>query len=464
MLSLLPLMLAKLGAGTLPGAALRLNVSSLATCSLATDICSCAALAPGCGWCSSSGSCAPSNQCTTTCRECPSTHKTCRSACRRQCIDTCALAPTVCGCSELEGCGWCSHQNRCQPYPECSTTCEECDGKCDNNKQCLSTCFARFHAPKRETPEDADLTFPPSRTDMICAFAIFMATVLASAAGIGGGAVLVPLFTLLGEFTEHEAIPLSIATVFGASLTSFFTSYIWQKHPHVPHRPVIAYDAALVLLPSTLLGSTAGVFLNKICPNWLIVVLLVALCAFSGKRTLDKALKTRAKESGAAAYKAVPSQEEPAGAELQTISQQDALAAGEKLGVPVDEKALAAEIARESRFPWGSMALLGRTWLAVMALSMLKGGHGAPSLLGVTCGTLGYWLVVLLNVPVLSLLTWLSGRAFSLRHLHLTSIGYTYAEGDVAWDATKVWNYSAMVAFGAIAAGMLGVGAPSGST
>ena len=36
--------------------------------------------------------------------------------------------------------------------------------------------------------------------------------VLASAAGIGGGAVLVPLFTLLGEFTEHEAIPLSLPT------------------------------------------------------------------------------------------------------------------------------------------------------------------------------------------------------------------------------------------------------------
>ena len=36
-------------------------------------------------------------------------------------------------------------------------------------------------------------------------------TVLASAAGIGGGAVLVPLFTMIGEFTEHEAIPLSIA-------------------------------------------------------------------------------------------------------------------------------------------------------------------------------------------------------------------------------------------------------------
>merc|ERR1719181_2117819 len=72
---------------------------------------------------------------------------------------------------------------------------------------------------------------------MICAFGIFMATVLASAAGIGGGAVLVPLFTMLGEFTEHEAIPLSIATVFGASAFSTFGNFLWLKHPLVPPPP-----------------------------------------------------------------------------------------------------------------------------------------------------------------------------------------------------------------------------------
>ena len=65
------------------------------------------------------------------------------------------------------------------------------------------------------------------------------------------------------------------------------------------------YDATLVLLPATLLGSTVGVFLNKICPNWLIVILLVALCAFSGHRTLDKAWKLRAKEDAKGGYKPV---------------------------------------------------------------------------------------------------------------------------------------------------------------
>ena len=49
---------------------------------------------------------------------------------------------------------------------------------------------------------------------------------------------------------------------------------------------------------------------------------------------------------------------------------------------------LDAEVAHEAGFPWGTLVELTRTWLVVMGLSLLKGGHGAPSLLGVKCGTL----------------------------------------------------------------------------
>ena len=81
----------------------------------------------------------------------------------------------------------------------------------------------------------------------------------------------------------------TFASVFGASAFSTLGNFLWLKHPLVPHRPMIAYDAVVVLLPATLLGSTAGVFLNKVCPNWLIMLLLVSLCAFSGRRTLEQA-------------------------------------------------------------------------------------------------------------------------------------------------------------------------------
>lgn len=151
----------------------------------------------------------------------------------------------------------------------------------------MAKCYKRFR-PQRKTENPAGQLFPLASKDIHCAIGVFVATILASAAGIGGGAVLVPLFTLLGEFTEHEAIPLSIATVFGASAFSTLGNFLWLKHPLSPHRQQIAYDVVIALLPATLLGSTVGVFLNKLCPNWMIMVLLVSLCAYSGKRTVQQ--------------------------------------------------------------------------------------------------------------------------------------------------------------------------------
>ena len=47
---------------------------------------------------------------------------------------------------------------------------------------------------------------------------------------------------------------------------------------------------------------------------------------------------------------------------------------------------LAAEHEAETKFPWGTLLLLLRCWVAVMFLSLLKGGHGAPSVVGAACG------------------------------------------------------------------------------
>ena len=104
------------------------------------------------------------------------------------------------------------------------------------------------------------------------------------------------------------------------------------------------------------------------------------------------------------------------------------------------------------------MLVLLRTWLAVMGLSLLKGGHGAPSLLGVKCGTAGYWGVVALNVPVLGMLTALAAWSLITRHERKLKMGYRYVEGDVQWDGSKVRQYPGIVVVGSIAAGLLGVG------
>ena len=54
-------------------------------------------------------------------------------------------------------------------------------------------------------------------------------------------------------------------------------------------RPLIDYQVAAMLIPPMLLGVTTGVYLNRMCPNWLIMVLVVGLCSVSGARTLSQA-------------------------------------------------------------------------------------------------------------------------------------------------------------------------------
>lgn len=118
--------------------------------------------------------------------------------------------------------------------------------------------------PPRAPPPARPCAVRAGREDVATTVAIFLAVVMASAAGIGGGAVLVPLFTMLGGFTEHEAIPLSIATIFGGSAFSVFFNFGSMPHPLSPRRHCIAYDAAVILLPMTLAGVTVGVYLNKV--------------------------------------------------------------------------------------------------------------------------------------------------------------------------------------------------------
>jgi len=66
--------------------------------------------------------------------------------------------------------------------------------------------------------------------------------------------------------------------------------------------------------------------------------------------------------------------------------------------------------------------------------------------------------VVVLNLPILALLTAVAARGRLRTHRSRVQMGYAYVEGDVEWDVDKVVRLPALVCVGAIAAGMLGVG------
>jgi uncharacterized membrane protein YfcA len=67
---------------------------------------------------------------------------------------------------------------------------------------------------------------------------------------------------------------------------------------------LIDYDAALLLCPSLLAGTTVGVILSLMFPQWLVVVLLVILLAYTTHKTLEKAAHLWGKKNS---YVAAPS-------------------------------------------------------------------------------------------------------------------------------------------------------------
>jgi uncharacterized membrane protein YfcA len=100
------------------------------------------------------------------------------------------------------------------------------------------------------------------------------------------------------------AIPLSQAIIFGGSLMAFALK-VGKKHP-LCNRPLIDYQMAMCLQAPILLGTSIGVKLNTMFPEWLILILLTTLLIFMAKKTVEKGRalfkkETEEKVEGAAA-------------------------------------------------------------------------------------------------------------------------------------------------------------------
>eukprot|EP00471_Norrisiella_sphaerica_P005157 CAMPEP_0184489194 /NCGR_PEP_ID=MMETSP0113_2-20130426/14740_1 /TAXON_ID=91329 /ORGANISM="Norrisiella sphaerica, Strain BC52" /LENGTH=534 /DNA_ID=CAMNT_0026872471 /DNA_START=171 /DNA_END=1775 /DNA_ORIENTATION=- len=123
----------------------------------------------------------------------------------------------------------------------------------------------------------------------------FLAIFVASGVGMGGGGILVPLFSLMLSLPSTSAVPLSNITIFGGSIVNVI-SYIKRKHPKAP-RPLIDWDLILVMEPVTILGALAGSFINKLLPGWITSIFLVLVLSATTYRLMRKATKLFRQES-----------------------------------------------------------------------------------------------------------------------------------------------------------------------
>uniref|UniRef100_A0AAV1T6K8 Sulfite exporter TauE/SafE n=1 Tax=Peronospora matthiolae TaxID=2874970 RepID=A0AAV1T6K8_9STRA len=362
-----------------------------------------------------------------------------------------------------------------------------------------------------------DTLFPLSPADIAGSVGGFVATVLAAGSGLGGGGLLVPVYTLLMSLSSHEAVPLSKATIFGGAIASFLVN-VRKRHPLVHSRPLIDYETVLLMEPLTLAGTIIGVHINTVFPEWLITICIVWLLAKTACRTYNKGKKVWKEEADvdrkvvadivaywrllpyesnfrqfqvtARAYLKWKTYKSPDRAEFQLkivtarscreehdsfSNSTDASTEDEEASSDGDENRPAMtwglqdnravkfvsvrEIAKARRaVPLADMGVLFLTWIGLVLFSMAKGGHDTPSVIGLSCGSAAYWLLTIASFPFFVSVTIYFGMKISRFHTMLQASDYTYAKGDMVWTKQAAIKYPALCTAAGIAAGLLGIG------
>lgn len=106
---------------------------------------------------------------------------------------------------------------------------------------------------------------------------VLIGLICAAIGGMGGGGILVPVYMIFWLVPTKFAIPLSNVTILGSACSHFLMNKN-RAHPHDRHSPIIDYNLALMMEPTTILGSIVGAVLNKaLSPTVLSIALLVLL-------------------------------------------------------------------------------------------------------------------------------------------------------------------------------------------
>ena len=103
---------------------------------------------------------------------------------------------------------------------------------------------------------------------------------LTNAAGIGGGAILIPIYTFIFDFTVGGSIPLSKATILSGALMNIFLSYNKRIKNH-QNSLLIDYKLVSFIVPLILAGTMIGVILIQVLPPLIIFVFLISYLALT---------------------------------------------------------------------------------------------------------------------------------------------------------------------------------------
>jgi uncharacterized membrane protein YfcA len=395
--------------------------------------------------------------------------------------------------------------------------CLECNGFFSTDAR-DKVCFERKLLNGRDNPNPSYLW-----RDILGIVVWFVAAGVATACGVGGGGIYVPLGILLLGFAPKPASGLSQASIFGASLGGLLLN-LRNKHPFttkvscshtecesVPSndqesddetkyytRPLIDFDMALFLAPMEMAGAVLGVLIQRLMPNWLYLTLAAIILGFTSYKTYKQFKDTHQKELDA---RRIPNELTQALMSADEIAQPSVLETGlenehekaqqrfleQSLGqahptqrivedynddnrserlaesslVTVSEAATRRQywLERDSRqFPAEKIVALLVLWVGLVLLTFMKGGKGVDSIVGITCASPWYTVLIVVQFLWTMGISTIFGYRLMQQAEDKVSCDYPMHPQDVVWDGQKVKFYAFFTFFAGVVAGMIGVG------
>eukprot|EP00347_Sterkiella_histriomuscorum_P009932 403339320 len=140
--------------------------------------------------------------------------------------------------------------------------------------------------------------FPIYQKELVGIVIIPLLLSLFSIAGLGGGGIIIPFSMIFFVFDTKNAIAISNFAIFTCSVTRYIYT-LDKKHPHPDKKQnvIIEYNLAIVMLPTVMMGSLTGVFLNIIFPAIALQAILTALLIFLSLQSLMKGKDMYRKET-----------------------------------------------------------------------------------------------------------------------------------------------------------------------
>lgn len=196
------------------------------------------------------------------------------------------------------------------------------------------------------------------------------------------------------------------------------------------NRPLIDYDLVLVSEPMIKIGTSLGVMLNIVFPNWLTLILLIIVLVISGFQTTKKGLDL-VKAARRATY-GVSDVEAPETipSEVSPILQKPVI--GE--ASPLQRSPLQQIYWWERmRVPLHKWLVIVFTWCILVIATLLRGSKAHPSLIGIQHCGMWWWLILVIANLILLMVAY--GYAFYLRwyNYYKTKNNYVYHDGDIRY-------------------------------